>query len=659
MSRKNKKNKKIIGNQSLSERLEQRWNEKKWDAFVLLYMRNKSASELTKQAPRLPDALYNACAQALFVFKDAEAARAIADIILSEENLGDGGAVLRACARLAIDAAEAARGNAPVFSNETARADRLPAPFEELREKMARLFPEGKDGADRKNSPIEKFIKQFQSLPKAKTASPYSTFNDIAARLEREAAGKAHGDAFKALRLIASLLLELVRPGTRNHWRDPSAVSSSPQFKEIPHNQSHPAVFALWSFFCEKGGEKFDLEWESTARAMQLSFARKKFEFEDAYHRLSALPHDVSEEDYPITALRFYSGWTDHERFLLTYFAVHVLSLKYHDFFLSLPRELVIGWFRTLGEIGRRWRPKSPWPEQARRAFELLAVHRASTLTPYMMKADLPCEAMTPPTVIFITMYSKSVFDTMTNRISHLLPFRLSSREAENMNEFLAEAAPKVEFLRHAKLLLDGETFDELLRRWISTVVSECADMAIDEAPLHDMPWNDITSGHLELVSESLPHDDQIGCFCRLCRGMKRFALSGDQAGIEAFFAAKPCEDGSFSAHLFVFLATWPEIDHRFLSRLFKNAIPAHEAIGWWDAIFRAVTGMANEDSRYEVAFAMLTALKKHFVGKNKDEAAFFTNKLKSFVKKRSRVKAKAAQKLLFADDQDGPEPGK
>ncbi|MDR3280305.1 MAG: hypothetical protein LBT23_07320 [Synergistaceae bacterium] len=657
MSRKNKNNKKKpVKNQSLSERLAQRWNDGKWDAFISLYMRNRAASDRTKQAPRLTDAYYNCLAQTMFVYKDIEGAFAVASMMILEENLGADDARLRGCARLVMDIAGLKNGERDSLS-ELPDDTELPEPFGTTRLKIREALSTAKKGkksifASRKDPLPGKLEKQFDALRNAKTVSPYSTFLNIAEKLESKTANMASAGTFKALRAIASLLCDIIRPDKRGVLREPRDVIRHPAFGEILWPQNHASVFALWNYLCETGGKKYGSEWESAVRVMQVKFSRVQFGYAKTYDRLLNLPDDGNYEYLPFWILLNYDGWTEHERYIMSYLAIHALSTRDPDFFLKLKTEAHITLFKTLGDIGRKWRPENPWPEPVKNAFKMLCSENGFDFVGHIIKANLPYEAMTPSTLVFISLYSPEVLSVIKDKASRLLPLRLSQDETENVASFFTSPVVPVGVMRLVSSLLDKESLAETLRCLIDYLVTMSVASLSDGAALREMPWNELSNGHIEFFAENLPEDDQIGCFCRLCRGMKRYRLSGDAAATEAFFAAKRSYDGVFGLLLSFFLMVWPDISPQFIVKLFELSIKDNAAIFHPDMLM-FVKNIPTEASRREVASGMSLALAKHLTPGAYRMFKSAIRKLDSYNKKHQPKTRPAdpAQKTLFTDE--------
>ena len=191
MSR-NKKKKKIAGqNLSLTERLERHWTNEKWEAFFSLYMRDRDASERGPWVARFPDALYNCLTAALFLHKNYDGARLVAEMMISERALGPDDGVLRECAQTALDFINIREGRLNRPAGE-GRGVALPEPYEELRRKLADEFAPPKRGRKRKevsNPTVEKLAKQFKALPNAKNSGMYTSFLKTAEALVSEAGG--------------------------------------------------------------------------------------------------------------------------------------------------------------------------------------------------------------------------------------------------------------------------------------------------------------------------------------------------------------------------------------------------------------------------------------------------------------------------------------
>jgi hypothetical protein len=656
MSRKKKNNKKPVKNQSLSERLSRRWNDKKWDAFLSLYMRDRDASDRTKQAPMLSDAYYNCLAQTLFAYKDVEGASAVAKMMLSEENLGPDDARLRGCARLTIDI-EGLKNGALDSLSELPDDIELPEPFGAMRLKISVALSSAKKGkkstyALRKDSLPGKLEKQFGVLRKAKTVAPYSTFLAIAEKLELETANTASARTFTALRAIASLLRELVSPGKKGGQCEPWDVIRHQNFVEIPRSQSHPSVFALWNFLCETGGKKYGREWELAVRVMQIKFSRIQFGYARAYDQLSKRQNCASYAELPLVALFSYDGWTEHERYVMSYLAIRELSTGCRDFFLQLEIGQHMTLFMMQGDIGRKWRPENPWPAHVKSAFEILCEEKGFDTVEYAVNANLPYEAMSARVLVFMSLYSPKVLLAIKDKAARLLPLRLSEGEASDVASFFTSPVTPIETMRFVSSLLDAESLAETLRSLMDYMISISLMFFGDGASLDKIPWNDLSNGHIEFVAENLPDDDQVGCFCKLCRGMKRYRLSGNAEAIEAFFAAQPRKNGVFGLLLSFFLMGWPDVSPRFIVKLFELSLKGNDMIFDIPDILTLVEKIPHETSKREIVLGLVSALKKHFALSQDHRVKQMIRKLNSYNKILSpKARPAPVQKLLFIDE--------
>ncbi|MDR3320878.1 MAG: hypothetical protein LBS93_00390 [Synergistaceae bacterium] len=533
----------------------------------------------------------------------------------------------------------------------------LPEPFGAMRLKISAALSSAKKGkksifASLKDSLPGKLEKQFTALRNAKTVSPYSTFLNIAEKLESKTANMAAAGTFKALRAIASLLCDLIRPGKRGGLREPRDVIRHPAFGEILWPQNHPSVFALWHFLCETGGKKYGREWESAVRVMQVKFSHVPFGYAKAYDKLLNLPDNITYEDLPLWILLNYDGWTEHERYIMSYLTIRALSTRNPNFFLELKTEMYITLFKTLGDIGRKWRPENPWPESVKNAFEMLCEENGFDFVGYAVKANLPYEAMTSCTLVFMSLYSPEVLSAIKDKASRLLPLRLSEDEAGNVAGFFTSPITPVGVMRLVSSLLDKESLAETLRRLVDYLVTISVASLGDGAALREMPWNELSNGHIEFFAENLPEDDQIGCFCRLCRGMKRYRLSGDAAATEAFFSAKPPDDGVFGLLLSFFLMAWPDMSPQFIVKLFELSIKDNIAIFHPDMLM-FVENIPQEASKREVASGMSLALSRHLMPGAYRMFKPAIRKLDSYNKKHppKARPADPAQKTLFTDE--------
>jgi hypothetical protein len=364
------KKKKITGqNLSLSERLGRNWAGKKWEAFVSLYMRDRDASDRGPWAARLPDALYNCLTAALFLRKNLEGARQIAEIMLTESSLGPDGDLLRMCAQTALDLINIREGRSSAPSDDGGLQIALPAPYGELRQRLIAAFTPTKPGRRRQgasNKTVEKLAKQFKALPSAKNSAPYASFLKTAEALVTETEGSGASAIFKAVRDIAFIMRDIAHGGSDGRDKPSPAqfVASSGYQSRV----SHPALQALWKYMCGLGGRKFGPDWERTANVARMSLLCSGEAFKTAYDKLMPLEEGFSE-DFPVIAERYYDGWTEQERFILIFLAVTEYARKGPGDFEELSTKTLLRWFKTLGDIGRRRRSGSAWPAAVRFAF--------------------------------------------------------------------------------------------------------------------------------------------------------------------------------------------------------------------------------------------------------------------------------------------------
>ena len=300
MSR-NKKKKKITGqNLSLTERLERHWVNEKWESFFSLYMRDRDASERGPWASRFPDALYNCLTAVLFLHKNYDGARQVAEVMLAERALGTDDGVLRECARTALDFIDIREGKLNRPSDGEGRGIVLPEPYEELRRKLANDFAPPKQGRNRKeisNPIVEKLAKQFKALPSAKNSGPYTNFLKTAETLLSKTEDPGSAAILVAMLDIASIIREVAR-GAYN-FKDPTRLILRFASKDYPLHTSHPALLTLWEYMCKLGGRKFGEKWADAARAGRMSAIFTGEEFKPAYDKLMALkksyPSEMSE----------------------------------------------------------------------------------------------------------------------------------------------------------------------------------------------------------------------------------------------------------------------------------------------------------------------------------------------------------------------------
>ncbi|MDR1482797.1 MAG: hypothetical protein LBI74_09240 [Synergistaceae bacterium] len=633
MSRNKNKNKKkkIAGqNLSLSERLARNWENDRWEAFVSLYMRDREVSDRGPWAERFPDALYNCLTSALFQHRNRESARPIAEMILSEHSLGQDGDIIRMCARTALDFMNIRDGKALVPSDGEGFNKELPAPYGELRRRLVDCFVQGKPGKRGRatsNSAVEKLSKQFKALPSAKNSGPYSSFLKTAEVLAEENKLADAAEIFKAVRYIAMVMREVSRSGSKA--MNPNYVTPIWDSKEYPSSVSHPVLFTLWEHMCRLGGRKFGGDWERAARVARMSLFVSDEEFKPAYDKLMALDdEDFQEERFPIIAERYYSGWTEHERFILIFLAISEIIRDGIIPFVNIPFKMLLRWFKTLGEIGRRWRSGGAWPIVIRRSFERLIMFQDGKFADLLAKEDLPFESMTAPTIIVMVLCGPHILMRVKDKLGPRLPLRVDKRDEEILDEFFSDIVFPLQALKVTSELFDRSGRESFYKVIIMSIIRKEVSLALERERYAPTLWNSISQAHLAMFAENLAEGSRLAIFCQLCVGQKHMGLSDDPAKIAAFFSSRPDEDLSNAFSLSLFLMNWPGISFEFLLKLFEDSISGHERADELETIPKVISKIVDPESRKRIAHGVLIILKRRFKGRSE-----MSQNLKSVIK--------------------------
>jgi hypothetical protein len=617
----NKKKKKIAGqNLSLTERLERHWNNEKWESFFSLYIRDRDASERGPWAARFPDALYNSLTVTLFLRKNYEGARQIAEMMLAEHALGSDGDVLRGCARTALDFINIREGKLHRPSDEKSRDIFLPELYEELRRKLADGFNTSKRGRKRKeiSSPTaEKLAKQFAKLPSAKNSAPYANFLKIAEALASETKESDSAVIFRAVRDIASSMLKTAR-GTFD-FKEPTHVIRHFGSKEYPLRTSHPALLTLWEYMCKMGGRKFGDNWENAVRAGRMSVIPMGEEFKPAYDKLMAVNKNsqrTGNGDLPVLAERHYGGWTEQERFSIIFLAVANELKKQYTFFDDIPANTILRWFKTLAEIGGRRRSERAWPDAVRFAFEKMIVVGGPRYLDILVGEDLPYECMSAVTVAVMVLYAPRTLGFVKDKLKSRLPLSMNDADEHALGNFFPATVFSVPALTAASEILDdmgkGTFFKYILLGLFRLDISKVTESVTYRPTL----WNSVTQSHIALFLENLPEDSYAAAFCRLCLGQKPMSLSDDTSLIAEFFSSCPydsSDDSFFNATLSMFLMTLPSVPVEFLLRLFEFSMAEYERLDEWESLPKLVSNIQNADDRKKVARGISLILRRRY----------------------------------------------
>jgi hypothetical protein len=611
-----KKKKKIAGqNLSLTERLERHWNNEKWESFFTLYMRDRDASERGPWAARFPDALYNCLSATLFLYRNYEGARQIAEMMLAERTLGPDESVLRECARTALDFITFREGKLSHPEGEV-RGIALPEPYEELRRKLADVFAPPKRGRKKKeisNPTVEKLAKQFKALPSAKNLSPYTNFLKTAETLVSETEGSGSAVIFRTVRDIASIMREVA--GSAYNFKDPAQLIWCFSSKSYPLRTTHPALLTLWEYLSKLGGRKFGDRWENAARAGRMSVMSLGEDFKPAYDKLMAIKNNHLNEvnpNLPTAAERYYDGWTEQERFILIFLTVTAHHMKEgYDCFEGVPENTILKWFKTLGEIGGRRRSEGALPKAARFTLEMMAISRGAKYLDFMVGEDLPYEYMTTATIAAMVLYAPQALKLVKDRLKSRLPLEMSNSDENALDNFYPGVVFSVPVLTETSKLFDGKGKEIFFRAILKSIIRTDISRTMYQVRIPAL-WSSVSNAHIALFLENLPADSFDAAFCRLCLDQKPMSLSGDKSLIAAFFSSNP-QDSRFNATLSLFLMTWPGVSLEFLLRLFEFSLEEHERIDDWQVLPKVVSKIQNPDDRKNVIQGVSRILKRRY----------------------------------------------
>jgi hypothetical protein len=608
-----KKKKKTAGqNLSLSERLERHWKSEKWESFFSLYMRDRDVSERGPWAARFPDAMCNCLTAALFLHKNYAGARQVAEMMLSERSLGPDGDVLRACARTALDFINIRDGRSPRPSDGEGSDIALPAPYGELREKLADVFAPLKRGRQRKvsNPTVEKLSKQFKALPSAKNSGPYTSFLKTAETLLLETKETGQATIFKAVLDIASIMRETAR--SASDIRDPYYIVSCCDSADYPLRGSHPALLTLWEYMCKMWGRKFGGDLENAARAARMSLMNLNEEFRPAYVKMMDIEL-FSGENLSAAAERSYDRWTEQERFILIFLALSGHLGTNRDAFEDIPMKTILRWFKTLSEIGKKRRSGGAWPMSVRLAFEKLIVVCDIKYIDSLSREDLPLECMTAPTIIMMALCSPHALGRVKNGLGPRLPLSVDDRDRKIIRDFSLWTVFPVQALRAVCELLDAKGRELFFTTVVTSIIREDVSRAMEYKEQRATLWSSMSQSHIALFAENLPEDSQVAAFCRLCLGQKHMCLSDDPSRIAAFFSSRREDDPLCASRLSLFLMLWQSVSVEFLLRLFEDSLDGHERISEWEEIPKFIFKIQSLKDRKDVARGVSLILKRKY----------------------------------------------
>jgi len=614
-------------NLSLKERLAKHWDNRNWDLFVALFSRDRDASMRTPWAGRWNDALYNSLTKALFVDKNSENAEATLALINEERDAYGLSASLSDCAGVASDFLSA-RKNAFLKELSPLKAEAaIPAAYADLREKLS-LFTASSAKARKaqkakKDGPralIEKFAAQYAKLGRAQTVTPYTAWLKTAEQLESLSKGTENERTFSAVRAIVALTRELFLTGRgENSLRDPESLLESKLFSAVPPRQTYPSVKALWNFFCSAGERKYGAEWGEAARVLQLSFMAEdgRSTLRTQYYKLmNSGNYGCAYEIDTLAAdlIRSSSTWTEQELYVLNAIFVETFVIG-RDKTLSVITRFLEA-FNLLTRIGRKWRPEAPWAEGIRRSFDKLLMECPFD-TIQSAITDIPYETLSPHSLVMMSFHDGKLLKVIEKAASNRLPLSLGKESIKDLGDYLAqqamEASPRG-LMQVLKALLDRRACGAVLTRLACKIIEKNAIMAHNGEPPSQQPWTRFSSkGVLEEMAELLPHDNYVGCFCRLCSGMPPCRISSEPSKINAFLASlRPETEEEHSVCFLIFLLTWPDIDPEFIVRLFERSYIFRDKKnrtkrdGVWLELVALIERMANEADRGVVALGIL-----------------------------------------------------
>lgn len=649
---------------SLRERLSRHWEGGKWEAFVALYLRDKEASDRSPLAERYLDGLYNCLTQSLFIHKNLENALEMARLILESPAKNEPGgtsgrqaAVTRVCAQVTLDFA-AMRKDGQAAPWPLLAGEELPEPWRTLRAGLmeaanGNLKKGRKKKAELSGGPLaeltRKLSNQFKALPEARNLRAYTSFLQTAEALEKETAGQAGAADFQAVRALAALLRELGGPRRDGGGlRELINLQSNENMLQIPKGAKHPAVLALWNFFCEEGGKKFGRDWEAAARVLRLKFDPGPSSLATSYKSLVGLGPDAPPSIRVLTVKRKYDGWSEPEQYVLGAAFCSVLEHDGPGILSDIGGVVLLNYLDRLTELGRKWRPVNPWAPLIGKFFELMV----RTQGPGFLRALSfvpPYESLTAPTVVLMALMLPLQAKMVVSSASARLPMSLAPEEIDLLSFDLAgmDPAPDLAAAAVMKKLLEPKSLTDLLAAWVRAAVEISAVNAVIEGGRNSsLAWDRLPSDLLAFIEEILPLDEPAGIFCRLCLGRgyrslsddpkKLAALNDNLARLQAQRIEKNFETGSFidepegdgfAANLFIMLTAWPKAPQGLLLNLFRVGQPfLFEQTDLWIRAVEAVGLVKDPESRRSLARGLADDLKNHADPARREARRCFTS---------------------------------
>ena len=570
-----KNKKKPQKNLSLKERLAKHWNNRNWDMFTELFLRDREASIHTIWANNWNDALYNLLTKALFVDKNPANAEAALALINEERSAFGISDELADCAGVVSDFLKARRSISMKELSPLVAKDNLPAVYANLRKGLSSFISTSvkkqKTQKDGTTALLEKFAEQYANLGRTITAARCTAWLKTAEQLESLSKGAENERVFRAIRAIAALIRELLRKGKgENMLRNPEDLFYSRLFEAIPPGQTHPAVRSLWEFFCRTGEQKYGAEWGEAARVLRLTFTAEKslHHLVMQYHKL-VIEESDSLDILTSKIIRSSAAWTEQELYILNTIFTDAFDTtefdEYDDYIIMQFLEA----FNTLTRLGRKWRPEAPWVKTIQDNFDIL-LHECPLDIITSIITNFPYDAVSPYGLVILSLKSAKHLKAIEKTVP--LPLRLNEKYIGNLLHYLTPSRDKIKILY---ALLGRAEYISISTRLIRHAAEESADAARMDKPLSQQPWTKFSrGGFIEELAATLPPDNFAGCFCRLCSDMPPYRISSDQSKIEEFFAALPVgTDEERLADCFMFfILTWPDIDPAFILRLFEKS---------------------------------------------------------------------------------------
>ncbi|MDR0882163.1 MAG: hypothetical protein LBP55_06440 [Candidatus Adiutrix sp.] len=624
MAKKSRKNKNSPPrNLSLGERLSGHWRAGKWESFVALYLRNRAASDITQGAPLFADALHNCLTRALFINRDFETVQEFAGLMLAEDGSGSEWEARRDCARVALDFTSM-RNGARIEPSPLLVETGLEEPYRTLRARLV-SFAKGTNAVKRKRgqdlSPqaelLKKLSAQFKALPRAKTLTPYTTFLKIAETLAQQTAGTPAARTFQTLRSIADLLRDLEKRGKAGGLlREPGELLKHPAFLDLPQSRPHPAILGLWAYFCNRGGTKFGRNWVVAARVLQLKFAPELApQLAAPFNGLTSTGHGAKQPSLIMTVCgNGEENWSDHERYILANLGLNSLAHQDDSLFKSSTVPQWRKWFTTITEVGRQWRPESPWSKLAQECFEkIVSSGSGEAILQSFNRLEVPFEGLTPLTLARLIAKYPDWAGPVRQALSHRLPLSLKADDTEQLVKEFGEKTPSPAILAGLRELLGPDSYAQLLTAWVEAVVETSAIGVYRGHGSSALTWDNLTGRLLEMIEEGLPQASPVRCFCRLCQGAGRRRLSNEAGHISALLdalAQTPSDHRGFSANLFMMLTAWPQADLALLLKLFTLGLPFWGQIDLWSEVAETVSQVKDVERRKAIARNIVATLK-------------------------------------------------